>query len=415
VVEFFDSIWTNSVIKPNEEREEYEEWEILHTRTEIGATFKLIRCYFDKRVYLLSPRDIEVERCVFAEGVHGYTGIWMGGVWKSFRHNFVRWLNEGTEWSYDFGNTVEDSIFIKDLPGWNPHFISVRNGTGEVLIRNNIIWFTGTGTTPTNAEGDTWMLGSPASGTREENTVLMEGNIYLPNGQGPDGTNNISGTGFTILTPPDNPKQVVFRRNTVYAGAGVGGCNVGETNVTGAGEVAALVSNCFVGTDRGGGVLAGKKLNNLGHAETDVVLAENADYNAGYRLEEGSNYGNGSGKGYNDLSFSGSSIIGAHDLDDTDPDFVDPSRTPATWDASLGGAGTVAGAMARLVPLGDRPIESLLSYIRAGFRPQNPALCGAGDPSDGSPDIGAVDCDYSPQDLIFADDFETADTSRWNS
>lgn len=36
-------------------------------------------------------------------------------------------------------------------------------------------------------------------------------------------------------------------------------------------------------------------------------------------------------------------------------------------------------------------MTSLLSYIREGFRPQNPLLKNAGDPDDGSPDIGAVD------------------------
>jgi len=386
-VELIRSIWRDSVINPG--GNDY--WEIFVTGAEYGAINKVIGCDFDKRIYLGMPRDYEIEDCVFREGVKSYSGDWRQGTLKSFKRNLVRWLQDGTEWSVTFGSTIEDNVFVKDGAFWNPHYIGIDGGTGALSIRGNVVWMTGA----IENEGDVWMMGYPASGTRAENTITFERNIYLPNGLGPDGVNNISGTGFTILVGDDPvlgpTKQVVFKRNTVFAGAGAGGCNVGETQTAFAGDVAYFKSNLFLGTLDETETRVGRKLSNLGHAETDVVLAENADYNGSYRLRDGTNYGNGSGKGYNDLSFSGSAVIGAHDVDDVDPQFVDPTRTPATWDASLGGPGTLQGAMDRLSPGGGSSMEDLLVYVRQGFWPQNPAYQAGGDPADGSPPIGAVD------------------------
>ena len=60
------------------------------------------------------------------------------------------------------------------------------------------------------------------------------------------------------------------------------------------------------------------------------------------------------------------------------PAFVDPTRTVATWDASLGGAGTEGGAFARLVVDPTLVSTSLRPYILAGFLPTTAAYRGAG-------------------------------------
>jgi hypothetical protein len=136
---------------------------------------------------------------------------------------------------------------------------------------------------------------------------------------------------------------------------------------------------------------SGYKIHGYGKAEVDTVLAKDANYNACWRCSGGDNFISGAGKGYHGLSFSGSEIIGANDIDDVDPQFVDWNRTPATWDASLGGAGTLDGAADRLKPGGGNTVQEMLAYIREGFRPQSPLMKGAGDPANGSPDLGAVD------------------------
>ncbi len=382
-VEFVNCLWTNSV-RGNHAN-------IFQTGAFLGATAKIIRCYFDEYVFLHRPNDYEVEDCVFAKGVKLDRAAYSVGLWKSFKRNFVRSLTKNAEFNFQYGVTIEDCILIKDTPHNNPHYSIIHRGTGATLFKGNVIWHTGT---DKYSEGDVWMPYLPASGTREDNTITIERNIYLPNGNGPEGPTNLSGTGFTILFHcTDN--QVVFKRNTLYVGGGTGGCNLGETQTAEQGVLAYYKSNLNIGAVKTSGQLTGEKLDDYGHAETDVVLAENADYNAGYLLQDGTNYGNGSGKGYNDLTFSGSSVIGAHDIDDTDPQFVDDTRTPVTWDAYLGGTGTMQGTMERLAPGVGHTMQDLLDYIREGFRPQNLVLQGAGDPDDGSPDIGAVDM-YQP-------------------
>ncbi len=377
-LEFNRCRWTNSTVKPDSLLGEWEEWYILQTSSAYGAIYRVIDCDFDERVFLHMPRDMEIEDCVFRDGVLVRPGEWMGGVWQSFERNFVRWVGALDDpMGVEFGCTIKDCILVGDDPdGWNPHFMYLDYGTGNTDIIDNVFWWSGTAP---NAEGDGVAVTSPSSGTMADNIVTISGNLFLPNGNGPDGTNNISCTGFSLNWDDPN-RQIVFKRNTVYSGNGTGGCNIGETQPTTAGVVAYLKSNIFVG----GPEMAGLKLHNMEHAEIDAVLAENADYNAGYRLANGSNYGNGSGKGYEDLYFSGSQIIGEHDLDNTNPQFVDPHRTPASW------AGSLEAAMDRLSPGGGFQIAEVLTYIRDGFRPQNTLLRGAGDPADGSPDIGAV-------------------------
>ncbi len=123
------------------------------------------------------------------------------------------------------------------------------------------------------------------------------------------------------------------------------------------------------------------------------MAAADADYNAGYRLKQGSCFiaTNQTGKGYDLIKLAGDLHIGQHDIDDVDPQFVDPWRTPRTWSLARGGNGTVTNACDLLRPTGTYTVQDLLDYLREGFRPQNPRLKRAGDPAAGSPDIGAVD------------------------
>lgn len=67
----------------------------------------------------------------------------------------------------------------------------------------------------------------------------------------------------------------------------------------------------------------------------------------------------------------------------SDPAFVDPTRNIATWDASLGGAGTVTAAMDRIAAdTSSTIITDLFAWVRAGWAPTaaayNPAGAGAG-------------------------------------
>ncbi len=130
----------------------------------------------------------------------------------------------------------------------------------------------------------------------------------------------------------------------------------------------------------------------LNDATADQITE--TDYNCWYGYSGGDLYDR-----YSNVVITGKTEgvdagFGGNDLN-ADPQFVDKARNLAAWDASLGGAGTAANAIAELLKLNgyggshdaNYTIANLLAYIRAGFTPQNSALASAA--SDGE-DIGAV-------------------------
>lgn len=108
---------------------------------------------------------------------------------------------------------------------------------------------------------------------------------------------------------------------------------------------------------------------------TDAVVPELCDYNAGYNLAAGTN-----GKGYDKDVFT--EAFAANDVDGANPVFVDSARRVATWDTSVGGAGTVENALAELRKRNDSDwdsnysIAALVAWVRAGFVPTNELLIG---------------------------------------
>lgn len=74
-----------------------------------------------------------------------------------------------------------------------------------------------------------------------------------------------------------------------------------------------------------------------------------------------------------------------HDFS-ADPQFQDRTRNVATWDTSLGGPGTEADALSRLLA-GTTSPAALVSWVRAGFVPHNVAFHNTGRNAD---DIGAM-------------------------
>ena len=85
---------------------------------------------------------------------------------------------------------------------------------------------------------------------------------------------------------------------------------------------------------------------------------------------------------------SGTTPPGTHDVH-ADPSFANATATLLTWDSSLGGAGTLSSALARVQANLDLTKTSLLPYIRTAFTPG----VGIGIPSSAGHDganIGAV-------------------------
>ncbi|MFC1582315.1 hypothetical protein ACFL4W_02130, partial [Planctomycetota bacterium] len=375
-------VWSNSIPKFSAG---FGQSYILNVKSGAGAPLLMQNNYFDEKVLIFDKTEAVIQDNVFDKAFSFHAGVH-----TTFLRNFVRWQTNG-QFSSPYGAPLTDNMFIMDFSSWNPHYIGISGNTGETVLSGNIFGFT---TPEPSAEGDGFMLGGPASGTRAENSIIIENTIILPNGNGPSAANNLTCTLFTILfDAPD--KSVTARGNTIFTNS-IGGCNVGETQTAYTGDVAYCKSNLFVGDINN----AGYKIHNLGNSQTDVVAAADADYNASFRCGDGTDYGVNAGKGYYLLDFSGSTDIGEHDIDDVDPQFVDWTRTAATWDASLGGPGTLDSAAQRMAPGGGNTMQELLDYIREGFRPTNEVLRGAGDPGAGSPDIGAVDMAAGPSIIV---------------
>ncbi len=362
---------------------------------------RIVGCSFDKKVLLKQFFYYSVEDTVFKSGFLSRGECWVPPDdnatyhWKSFRGNVVVWQEPDHQWFIPYGNKVEDSLFIKDVDHFNPHFVVIAWAKGETVLRGNIFWLTAKN--QNSPEGDvdvfTPMAGPPA----EENRVIIERNIFLPNGNGPDGPSNLSASGFTChmnWKTTNGNRRIEFRRNTMFVGTY--GTSVGETEKTYPGTVAYFKSNLFYGSVENGRPVGGKITGYEG-AEVDALPPGNADYNGSYRLENGSCYDKKltRAKGYNIPISSGGSTpkIGPHDVDDVDPRFVDKNRTPATWNPGCVSKDKLSlkATLAHLSPEGSYSIEQLMAYLREGFRPQAQEYRGAGDPAEGSPDIGAVD------------------------
>jgi len=354
----------------------------LETGSAIGSSCKLISCDIDGLAYLRDANGFSIEDCVFRGGV---LGIHNKAPLVSFKRNIMRWLaDENDRFTSRFGDTIEDCILIHDYDEHNnPHFWSVKRGSGAALIKGCIFWFSGPNDVTFGPEGDGPAIKHADSGTVEDNRCIIERCLFLPNSKGLGDPRSLTCNIVGGVSPSTNA-HVEVRRNTAVS-AGPGGVCFGETHTSPKGMIRYVKSNLFVGGNNG------VKIHDFGYGEAGVIRAEDADYNASYLLRDGSNYVEGkTGKGYSKLKLEGSQEIGKHDIDDIDPQFVDPARTPLTWSVSIGGDGSMKHMMDSLAPTGSHEMQELLDYLREGFRPRNAELKGAGDPEAGSPDIGAV-------------------------
>ena len=381
IVSSFERVrWVNSVPRdPNFAVGGY--WGILQTCGATGAltSCRLIQCDVDRTALLWNLSGYTVEDCIFRDIVD--TRAFPISI-QTFRRNLMRFTANDRLYS-SYGSRLEDSLLIHDYEtAGNPHYHHTTGGTGTAVLHGCVFWFSSTNVWPDGGDGT--FVKNASSGTRDDNELRIEHGLYLPNGRGPDQPANLS-CNITSGGLQATNVSVVVRRTTAFSQ----GVSIGETLTTYRGVVKYVKSNLFVGPTN----FSGSKINDFGKGETNAVVTLGADYNSGFRLATGSCYVAGiSGKGYDKLKLSPDNIaIGAHDLDDVDPQFVNMNRNPHTWSQSLGGGANMTDVMNLLRPTGTNTIQNLLEYLREGFRPQNPRLKRAGDPADGSPDIGAVD------------------------
>jgi hypothetical protein len=354
---------------------------------------RVAECSFDKPVRILEVISFNVSDLVCI-GVPLITGDF--GSTNPLRNIFIyrHEENPGVEIvNVSHGSETYDWYLVHDGNGINPHFLGhYQNGVANrpTIYEGHIFEFAGF-----DPQGDCIVFSTPppGTGTAAQNPVYIRKCITLPNGAGAS-----PGCLFTatIRTAFNSNKYSIFAtNNTTFCGNAEGGMTISEGTVEYIGLVGRCSSNIVWDTTPRGYVLkdVGDNL-----VIVDAVTIANVDYNLRHNLLTGTCTIAGSPQatpGYNALEFSGSGLPGAHDID-ADPAFVDPTRNMRTWDASLGGPGTYANAIAEMSRVSDPgrnpayTLSNLRAYIREGFRPTNEALRGAGDPRDGAPDMGAV-------------------------
>lgn len=314
---------------------------------------------FDKPVSMSATTDITIRHNVFLDNL----GTTTDGPWALFQYNFLK--DDGL--NKIMNGDVKDSIIVNDY-ATNPHYLfpSVNMNT---LFDGNIIKGNSTAT-----DGDIHFGISPSV----SRNITVQNTIKLPNNSG-----DTSGV-FISLLGNANQRWYV-NKNTVHLGSGLGsGLRYGETE-TGSAHANAfqsVQSNAFWDTSARGYKVTALTL----PGTTDALVVGNynggdpAEYLAGNEL-----------KGYNTTT---TTTPGANDLEES-PKFVDSTRDLATYDAYLGGAGTIANLTTEMSKQNDDSgynpryaITEVLNWIRQGFAPRNLKYATSG--HDGGR-IGAVD------------------------
>lgn len=324
-----------------------------------------------------------ISGCVFDKQVHIYTGLGMT-VTDNYFADVMDSTAGATDWVSASGNFFEsqnntppgglsDSYFCEPDATDNPHFMqpnAAANATYSGLI------FEAPAALNTSDAGDCILLPSPGS-TR---TYTIENCIVLP-------TNNGRTSGCLFSALGNTNVRISCNHNTWWLTADDPTVNkpalgtLEESLTMSAGQVTSFKSNIAASSSSRAAYL----IRNVGSNTSNIVAGADADYNAVYNMEAGAE-----GGGY-DINCS--VTPGANDIS-ADPSFVDPTRDIAAWDASLGGPGTVANAIAELKKKNtatynsDYNISDLITFVREGFAPTEPSYENAG--HDGVT-IGAVE------------------------
>lgn len=323
------------------------------------------QCVFDKEIELFSATDLTINNeCIFQQGFVSA----VSGEWAEFRNNFVGKDNRAPTTTH---GSVTGGYWIKsDAAAVNPHNMQFAAGLGNQTANGTIYEYVGS-----DSDGDCNIIPSPSSAA----TYTFRNCIFLPNADGENSGTLLSALGNANVT-------LVIENNTCFIGgaANQGGVTVGETYAGHAGQVSSCRGNIFYNKNPS----SGYAMEDSGTDDTvvDLIASANLDYNCVFGALAGTN-----GGGYDNLEFSSGSP-GTNDVS-SNPNFVNEDANIASWDASLGGPGTTANAIAELAKRNDsdfdpnRTVANLVAYIQAAMTPTNAALKGTS--FDGG-DIGAV-------------------------
>jgi hypothetical protein len=313
-----------------------------------GGTRNLLFCNFDAGVLLYPAGGYTIEDCILRS--------WdiTNGTWTGFARNLHVAVNGVNDMAVP--GPVTDCYFVRLGAQDNPHYIAAVDQTTRITgcVFDAADTTTGNGDCITFGSG----FGSPVTVTIDHCIVTRT-----------NGTDVNSGTIMSCLGNVN--VTVVIEHCTYHGGQGA-----------------------YFGETYGGHASMGTVRNCLSFAGTNAYIIR-ADPGVAVNVVPGASaHHNGihnpaATNGYDtNLTFT-PATQGSGDVSG-DPQFVDYNRNIKTWDASLGGPGTIANALTEIA-VGNRTISALLTYVRAGHAPANQAFHAASDnvsPSNGW--IGAV-------------------------
>jgi hypothetical protein len=306
-------------------------------------------------------------------------------------HDLLVWRRRSTESNWPGGDNPISRVYAvfdyEQSGSDNPHgFAQVANNAyydGWILDSSGLM-------DNDRAEGDFIFNKARTDGGTAITDV--RNCILLPTGLGWN-----PGKLINALNSPSGGSTVDIRaeHNTVFVGrtGETGVFNWGETWAGAVGGATSVKSNLAWrgASETVGGLLINRT--NSGSVQ-DFALPANITHNACWQCATGTD-----GYGYNATvttpTATAFTSAPAAPLN-ADPQLVDPTRNIKTWDAALGGPGTIAHAFEEIRKRNDPDatynpaytITALYDWVRAGYAPTNPAYKGAA--HDGG-DIGAVE------------------------
>lgn len=320
-----------------------------------GETRSITGCSFDKQPEFFSCIGLSVTNTYFAEGISSTAGTG----YVLFEDNFVRKTTQSAVTIY---GTATDCYWFKESVD-NPHFLGLADSL-STNVTGTVFEYAGTHT-----NGDCILVNA---GTVAVSRTIS-GCIVLPNGAG-----DTSGTLFSALGDAD----VTFtaNHNTYFNNVSGTGPAIAETYTGHSGMLASFRSN-----------LSWSDAANEAHIIQD---SGTNDAVSGYITNFGYNgIWNPRSPSYDLAAGTFTNDYTANDVTG-DPDFVDETRDLASWDASLGGAGTASAALARIAA-DPMLIDDCVTWVKAGFVVRNSAFNGTA--HDGGV-IGAMG--YTPASVV---------------
>jgi hypothetical protein len=343
-----------------------------------GATRVMSGNAFDLKVSCASTlAGFTVQYNVFGDTIAGNSGTF-----SAFDQNYFPMGSGGSAQLGVVGDITNN--YITSSAATNPHYLTASTA-GTYSVTGNVCECTAS----SDGNGDFLVQsGSAAS------NLLIRYNLILPDAGGKD-----SGVLYTGSATAASGAAATIEHNTAFFSGGNNfASDFGETQAGAANIVNSYKGNLFWNSSSGSWL----KANSATGSATDYCSAANADYNAGWNHSAGT-----SGNGYS--LFLSSGTPGTHDVSGN-PSFVDSTRNIGSWAVSVGQALSgdtyatkVTKAVAYLSTSPTTLIPALMSWVRAGFRPQNSAYQAASYPGDastadaagnawpgGSPGIGAM-------------------------